>query len=137
MLRERLDKAGLADSVDVDSAGTSDWHVDEDMDRRSRRALEDGGYDPGRHYARRFEPDWFDRRDLVLAMDGQNLADLRRIAPSDALAAGRLQLFGSYADVGDVPDPYTGGPEGFADVRDMVERVADQLVVELGRQLTR
>lgn len=137
VLRDRLRKAGLEAAVTVDSAGTGDWHIGEDMDPRSRKALERGGYDPGRHRARRFQPDWFDRRDLVLAMDEQNLAKLRRMAPAATLEDGRVRLFGGYGDVGPIPDPYSGGQDGFAHVLDLVERGAERLAIQLARLLTR
>jgi protein-tyrosine phosphatase len=137
VLRDRLRKAGLEHAVAVDSAGTGDWHIGEDMDRRSRNALERGGYDADRHRARQFAPDWFDRRDLVLAMDERNLANLRRMAPGGGLEAGRVGLFGSYGDVGAIPDPYVGADDGFTYVLTLVERAADQLTAELADLLTR
>lgn len=138
VLADRLRKAGLEQAVVVDSAGTGGWHVGEDMDRRSRRTLEQAGYDVPPHRARRIEADWFDGRDLVLAMDRSNLSSLERLAGvgrEPGPGPGKVRLFGSFGQVGEVPDPYDGGPEGFVQVLAMVERAADALVEELATTL--
>lgn len=132
VLADRIRQAGLASEIVVDSAGTGGWHVGEDMDPRSRRVLVAAGYEPAVHRARRFDPAWFERLDLVLAMDRRNLSDLRSLAARSGAAGTeeRIRLFGSFAGVGEVPDPYSGGPEGFEHVLGLVERVADTLVGE-------
>jgi protein-tyrosine phosphatase len=130
VLADRLRKAGLDQAVVVDSAGTGGWHVGDDMDRRSRRTLEQAGYDVPRHRARGFEAGWFDECDLVLAMDRSNLGSLERLA-GGGRESGQVRLFGSFGQVGEVPDPYDGGPEGFVQVLAMVEQAADALVEEL------
>src|SRR5260370_20019487 len=126
MLRAELERAGLSARVEVDSAGTGDWHLGEPMDARARAELSRRGYHGAGHRARQFEPSWFKRYDLVLAMDASNLARLRRMAP-DREAAQRTALFlsfdparaGSGGDL-EVPDPYNGGPEEDALVFDLV-----------------
>jgi protein-tyrosine phosphatase len=133
VLEDRLATAGL-DRVEVRSSGTGGWHVGEPMDPRAAATLSDAGYDPTRHRARQHAvPVAADGADLVLAMDGANRRDL--------LAAGvepdRLGLFRDHDPVGtggDVPDPWPGGDEGFAEVLAMVERTADALVDELAAQ---
>jgi protein-tyrosine phosphatase len=139
VLRAELERAGLSGRVEVDSAGTGDWHVGEPMDPRARAELSRRGYDGARHRARQFEPSWFDRYDLVVAMDESNLARLRRAAP-DAQAAGRIVLFRRFdpALAGrhgardlDVPDPYSGGPEDYALVFDLVQPAARGLAEQL------
>jgi protein-tyrosine phosphatase len=132
VLREELAQAGLAGLAEVDSAGTGDWHVGGPMDRRARAELSRRGYDGSAHRARQFQPSWFAQRDLVLAMDLANLADLREMAPG-AAAAGRLLLFRAFdpARPGDpaaddlyqgaVPDPYGGPPEDYRVALDLVQ----------------
>jgi protein-tyrosine phosphatase len=137
VLREKLREAGLAGDVEVDSAGTGDWHIGHGADRRARAALKARGY-PQEHTARQFVHGWFAERDLVLAMDAANLRDLRRLAP-DADTADRVRLLRSYdpdarGDL-DVPDPYYGGRDGFEHVLDLLERACDGLVEELRRTL--
>lgn len=125
VLRAVLDRNGLSDVVAVDSAGTGGWHVGSPMDERAAAALARAGYDGSGHRARRFEARWFAERDLVLAMDRENLRALRRMAPQGA----DLRLFRSFdpdaPEGAEVPDPYYGGPEGFARVLEMVEAAAE------------
>jgi protein-tyrosine phosphatase len=136
VLRHQLDEAGLADRVIVDSAGTGGWHVGERMHPGSRAQLAHEGYDGDAHRARRFDPAWLADRDLILAMDAGNLSDLRRHARNSGHAAEakqRIRLFGEIAGLGntDVPDPYGGGPEDFAQVLTMLEAGMTTLVARL------
>jgi protein-tyrosine phosphatase len=138
ILRAELDRAGLSDRVEVDSAGTGDWHVGAAMDRGARAELSRRGYDGAGHRARQFEASWFRRYDLVAAMDGSNLDRLRRSAP-DQQAADRIAMFRSFdpgaaADL-EVPDPYGGGPEDYALVFDLVQPAARGLAGQLAQIL--
>lgn len=146
VLRAQLSKAGLAGRVVVDSAGTGDWHIGEQMDERAEAQLERRDYDGSAHRARQFDERWLAERDLLLAMDASNLARLRALARhrggksaggksagGESTAPGRIRLFGEVAGLGgaDVPDPYGGGPEEFNRVLDMLEEGAARLVAEL------
>ena len=142
VMRSLVDQAGLTERVEVASAGTGDWHVGERADPRTVQILADRGYDGSAHRARQFEPDWFDRYDLVVALDAANLADLRRMAPPDR--RDEVRLLRSYdasagTDVADldVPDPYYGGSDGFGEALAMVERAChgllDEVVAQIGR----
>lgn len=124
VLEARLADAGLGDVVEVTSSGTGGWHVGDPMDRRAAATLTTAGYDASRHRARQWTGSDTDDADLVLAMDGQNLADL-------AGPTARTRLFRDFdpRDPGsDVPDPYYGGDSGFEEVLAMVERTATALV---------
>jgi low molecular weight protein-tyrosine phosphatase len=121
-------EAGL--DVEVDSAGTGGWHAGDDMDARSRAALETAGYAFARHCAKQFTPEEFATRDVVVALDQGHRDILWWLAAEteDAEAARRkIVLLRSYdpsATPGDldVPDPYYGGRGGFSDVLAQVER---------------
>jgi protein-tyrosine phosphatase len=116
----------------VDSAGTADYHVGSEPDRRAREAARRRGYDMSGMRARRVEPDDFERFDLILAMDRSNWSELRQVAPPVARERIRLFLeFGPEADVMDVPDPYYGGPNGFEAVLDLIEAAARGLLRHL------
>lgn len=135
VMRHKLVAAGLGADIDVESAGTGGWHVGHPPDERATAAAAARGI-VLESRAQRFEVDHFDEFDLILAMDRQNLADMRALAPDDA-AAGKLRLFREFdPEAGaaelDVPDPYYGGERGFEDVLDMVERACDGLLAELG-----
>jgi protein-tyrosine phosphatase len=133
VLRSCLASAGLESSVTVDSAGTGDWHIGQPMNSGARAALTRHGYDGSSHRARQFAVSWFGSRDLVLAMDGCNLADLRRL---DAASSGRVFLFGDVGGGGSVPDPYGGSPEDFDRVLSQLERAAAVVVPRLAQVLS-
>jgi protein-tyrosine phosphatase len=136
VLTTRLARAGLADRVEVTSSGTGGWHVGQPMDERAGATLTGAGYDASRHRAQQFAASWLDDRDLVLAMDASNLADVRaaRAGADDGPDEGRVRLFRDFDPVdpgSEVPDPYYGGDAGFEEVLAMVERTADALVAAL------
>jgi protein-tyrosine phosphatase len=128
VLRAALDEAGLADAVTVDSAGTGDWHIGQGMNRGALAALARRDYDGSAHRARQFKPSWFGSRDLVLAMDSSNLAELRAMG-------GDAELFasvGALPGVTDVPDPYGGSAADFDYVLDLLEAAAPAIIARLG-----
>lgn len=140
VLDHLIERAGMADTVTVTSAGTGDWHVGEPADPRTVAALHERGLDGTEHRARQFTADEFERYDLILAMDRDNYMTLRRLAPADA-DLSRLRMFRSFdpdADDSqlDVPDPYYGGRDGFAHVLAQVERAASGFVQTLREELS-
>jgi protein-tyrosine phosphatase len=135
VLTDRVDAAGLADRVEVVSAGTGGWHVGGPMDRRAAALLTTHGYDASRHVAQQFGPEWFAETDLVLAMDADNYADI--VAQGPDACVRMFRDFDPRADEHDrdVPDPYFGGDDGFAAVLAVVERTCDALVAALDAAL--
>ncbi len=135
ILTDLVDLAGLAGKVSVSSCGTGTWHLGEPMDPRAAAALLAEGHDPSGHLAQKFTPDWLDK-DLVLAMDAKNLVDITEGAGESE----RVRMFRSFDPVLpdgaagedlDVPDPFYGGDEGFAEVVAIVERTCNRLLTEL------
>ena len=116
-------KAGLADIMLCDSAGTMDWHTGKLPDARMRQAAKEHGYD-FKGAARQVLTTDLEEFDLVLAMDRSNLADLRLLDTEEAYDE-KIRLFGRYCSGNkfpeEVPDPYYGGEEGFHMVIQMVE----------------
>jgi len=134
VLRAELAAAGLDGAVVVDSAGTGDWHVGDTMDPGAREALASRGHDGSAHRARQFQPSWLPRRDLILAMDARNLADLRRMARREDV--DRIRLFGEVGgltETSDIPDPWGGGPEEFGHVLDLLGAAAPVIAARLAR----
>ncbi|MDL2404069.1 low molecular weight protein-tyrosine-phosphatase [Rhizobium calliandrae] len=111
IFRHLASEAGC--EFEIDSAGTGGWHQGERPDRRSIAAAANHGLDISGQRARRIEVADFDRFDLILAMDQDNLKNLRKFAPADAL--GKLHLFHAFTlgSNKDIPDPYYGGHEDF------------------------
>jgi protein-tyrosine phosphatase len=84
--------------------------------------------------ARRIEDADFERYDLILAMDEENLAELRRRAPPAHRDRLRLVMeFAAGAPARVVPDPYYGGAQGFEEVLDLLEEAVDGLLQEIDR----
>jgi protein-tyrosine phosphatase len=116
-------------ALEVDSAGTAGYHIGEAPDPRMRAAAARRGYDLTALRARIVEPSDFTRFDLILAMDRENLAVLRRRAPEETRERVRLFLeFAPHGELQEVPDPYYGGPNGFEEVLDLVEAAARGLL---------
>lgn len=130
ILRAKLDAAGLAEAVELDSAGTGDWHVGKAPDARAIQAAAGRGYDIGDLRARQVAKDDFQRFDLILAMDQDNLAWLEQLRPG-AGTVPELFLARQGLAVDEVPDPYYGGAAGFERVLDLLESACDGLVAEV------
>lgn len=128
VLRSFVPESGA--DVEVDSAGTGDWHLGEPMNSGALAQLTRRGYEGGSHRARQIDASWLGERDLFLAMDSSNLADLRRMARGIPGAEDRIRLFGEVGGLGgaDVPDPYGGTTEDFAKVLDMLEAAAPHIL---------
>ncbi|MFI0222400.1 low molecular weight protein-tyrosine-phosphatase [Streptomyces lydicus] len=145
VFRTRLAEDGLDGLVEVDSAGTGGWHEGDGADPRTVAVLRAGGYETA-HTARQFHPSWFDRLDLVIALDAGHLRALRRLAPTPQDAV-KVRLLRSYAaeatDKGadlahdlDVPDPYYGDFAGFEECLEMVEAASDGLLTAVRTAVT-
>lgn len=133
VMRAKLAAAGL--DVEVDSAGTHGYHVGAPPDARSQDHALRRGYDLSGLRARQLVAKDFERFDLVLAMDGDNLAHAERLCPPGR--RDRLKLLLDYApQLGQrhVPDPYYGGAAGFEDVLDLVEAACDGLIATVLRR---
>ena len=128
--------AGVA--IELDSAGTGGWHAGELPDPRSRASAAKRGYELT-HRARQFTADDFADFDLVIAMDRENLAildGLRRVyhakLAGDPTGAPPVRLLRSYEPGAprdaEVPDPYSGGADGFEQVLDICERACRGLL---------
>lgn len=127
--------AGLADAIELDSAGTGAWHVGSPPDARASAAAARRGIAMGGCARQVTVADFFEF-DLLLAMDRDNHRELRRLAP-DGEAAAKVRFLREFdlASAGapdlDVPDPYYGGHGGFDRVLDLVEAACAGLLAEL------
>ena len=117
--------------VEIDSAGTADYHVGDPPDPRTQRAALRRGIDLRDLRARRVVPGDFSKFDLILAMDRQNLRDLASLRP--AASTAQLCLFMEYAPDSclEVPDPYYGDEDAFERVLDLTTLAARGLVAAL------
>ncbi len=134
VLRQLVQKAGLASDIAVGSAGTIGFHEGRLPDARMRAAAVKRGY-ALESRARTFTARFFKDYDLIVPMDASNQADVLALAPDEASRA-KVRVFCSFcrshADT-EVPDPYYGGPEGFEYVLDLLEDGCAGLLDELRR----
>ena len=131
-LRARLQAAGLAGEVEVDSAGTGGWHVGNPPDPRAIATAVAHGVDIAMLRARELAVEDFDRFDWILCADRANVRDVLRLAP--AARRERVALLLEWAGIragGEVPDPYTGGQEDFQRVWRLVDSAAQAVVARL------
>jgi protein-tyrosine phosphatase len=135
VMRHLLREHGLEDAVEIDSAGTGDWHVGQPPDARAAGAARERGI-ALEGSARQVTAADFDSFDLILAMDRSNRDDLRALAPTEE-ARERVRLLREYdpravanGDL-EVPDPYYGGQDHFEEVLDLVTRACVGLLDEV------
>ena len=135
VFRQIVEREGLAERVVIDSAGTGEWHIGAPPDPRACRAAAKRGYDITSLRGRQVSRSDFEAFDYVIAMDDENVRALKRLAPREHVR--KIRLFTEFASGGanSVPDPYTGGVEGFELVLDLVEDAARGLLAHVRRQL--
>jgi protein-tyrosine phosphatase len=135
VMRSLVERAGLRERIELESAGTGAWHIDSPPDRRASAAASARGVSlEGR--ARQVRREDFEDFNLLLAMDGENLRELRRAAqgPEERAKVRLLREFDpASADDGDldVPDPYYGGEDGFANVFELVRAACEGLLEQI------
>ena len=128
VMRHLIAERGLAGEIEVQSAGTGGWHAGSPPDARATATAQARGITL-EGAARQVTTADFEDFDLLVAMDRDNLRDLRAIAPPGTEHKLRMLL----ADGRDVPDPYYGGPRGFEQVLDLVQTACEGLLDELQR----
>ena len=133
LFRHLVQRAGLSDKYQVDSAGTSVWHIGEKPDSRMRRVAASHGFEySGR--ARQFTISDFDRFDLIVAMDSTNGTKLMELAKTPE-HKDKIRQMRAFDPQGGpdfaVPDPYYGGIDGFEKVYEIIERSCQGLLTAL------
>lgn len=127
VFRKLVRDAGLADRIEIDSAGTGAWHVGSQPDQRTQAAALRRGLDLSDQRARQVRARDFDEFDLIVAMDRDNLAHIKAMRPSGVQRAEGVRLMLEFSPAAaerrlrDVPDPYSGGPDGFEIVLDLIQ----------------
>lgn len=135
VFRHLVGERRWTDRFEIDSAGTSGWHRGAPPDWRSaevarRRGIELAGA------SRKVTAADLRRFDYVIAMDAENRAalDELRAASGGTAEVRQLREFEPGAGSLDVPDPYYGGPRGFEDVHEIVERACAGLLAHIAAE---
>ena len=132
----KVKEAGLELYFYIDSAGTAAYHIGEGANSKSQAtANRHGVHLPS--VARRFEYADLEEFDLILAMDSSNYHDLRELDRRGRFTdkIKKMRDFDPNPGNGDVPDPYYGGPEGFENVFNIVDRSCEALLNELKKHI--
>ena len=110
--------------IEVDSAGTSDYHIGSQPDKRMIATAFDHGIDISRLRARQFKSDDFDSFDVIFAMDSSNYRHIISLAKDD----NDKQKVKMILENGNVPDPYYGGDEGFEHVYELLHKACQNFL---------
>lgn len=136
VFQKMVDEEGLSKIVEVESAGTSGWHIGEAPDSRTAEVALTRGVDLSQLKGRKAIHEDFHYYDYILAMDNANLLDLISIAPKQHVAnVGLFLEYASKYDEQEVPDPYYGGAEGFDHVFNLVEDASAGLLKHIKSRL--
>ena len=132
VFRALVEREGCADAIAVDSAGTISYHRGEHPDSRMRHAASKRGYRLESR-ARQIRREDLDIFDLIIAMDSENLGDIRSLLRKGE-PGEHIRLLSAFLPDGhpvDVPDPYYGGADGFDLVIDMIEEACPRILEHL------
>ncbi len=130
VFKHKMNTSGLA--LSVDSAGTLGAHAKQKPDHRAQKAGIARGYSFEGIKARKVTKTDFTKFDLILAMDNDNVSELKKVAPADLQHKIHLMLdFASEHEESQVPDPYYGGARGFDYVLDLVEAASDGILAKI------
>lgn len=123
VMRALVERNGMGEMFEIDSAGIGNWHVGELPDRRMRVCGADRGYRLDSR-ARQFSTDDFDKFDYILVMDNENYKRITALAHSQE-DKDKILMFADFAknypDVKTVPDPYYGTEKDFNYALDLIE----------------
>jgi protein-tyrosine phosphatase len=119
--------------IEVDSAGTGNYHVGEHPDTRAIKTAKNFGVDISKHVARQFKKEDFKLFDHIFVMDRSNYENVIRLSNNDE-EKSKVRLYLSLIPnfhLEEVPDPWFGGPEGFIDVFHMLDKATDAFLSEI------
>jgi len=128
ILRKKIRESGL--EIEVDSAGTSSYHIGDPPDSRMSETAKKFGVSIEDLTARQFVVSDFDQFDLIYAMDTSNYTNILSLARNDK-DVSKVKLILNESHPGqdlNVPDPYYGGDQGFIDVFKLLDKATDVIM---------
>jgi len=132
IMNHLIEKSGMEKQIGCDSAGIIGYHAGQKADSRMRAHASRRGYKVT-SVSRQVTPADFDRFDIIVGMDGQNILDLHSVAHSNEKKAKivRMSDYCTRHQINEVPDPYYGGADGFELVLDILEDACEGLLDHL------
>lgn len=133
ILEHKLKKEGLEDKISVDSAATSDYHIDDCPDKRAIRKAAEYGIDISEYRGRQIQAEDFDEFDHIYVMDKSNYENTLEVTRNkeDAEKVKMILNLTHPNSNKSVPDPYFGGEEGFEEVFQMLDAACDVIIEDL------
>lgn len=131
LLRKKVTEQGL--NIEVDSAGTSDYHIGGQPDKRTQENALNHGLDMSFLRARQFTADDFEAFDLIYVMDKSNESNVLSLV-TDSKQKNKVKLILNLLDNSEyteVPDPYYGGEQGFETVYTLLDQATDKILEEI------
>lgn len=122
-----------SENIEVDSAGTADYHIDHSPDKRSIAVANEHKLDISQQKGRQFVPEDFDRFDYIYVMDNSNYEDVIKLARNEKDKRKVNLILNKIfpKENVDVPDPYYGGDDGFKNVYDMLDEATSIIAKEI------
>lgn len=133
ILKKKIRENGMNSWVEVDSCGTSNYHIGDGADPRTIANATKNGVAID-HSARQLTAEDLDRFDFIFAMDKSNYQNILRLASDDQRFRDKVRMmrdFDPLSKGGEVPDPYHGGEQGFQQVFDILDRATDHFIAHL------
>jgi protein-tyrosine phosphatase len=130
IFKKMVKSKGIDKNFEIDSTGTTAYHVGEPADKRMRAHAAKRGYNLT-SVSRKFNPDYdFDHFDLIIAMDNEHISSLKKRArnENDLQKIHKMTDFRKVWNYDEIPDPYYGGEEGFELVLDLLEDSCEGLL---------
>ncbi|ANE47805.1 hypothetical protein SY83_17625 [Paenibacillus swuensis] len=127
--KQQIQQMGLSDKINVDSAGTGDWHIGHPPHVGTQRILDTYGIDYKGMKARQFDLPDFTGFHYIVCMDRKNLQDVLNLQPDSDARTSQIVPFMQFvpgSELEDVPDPYFTG--NFEEVYELVQEGCDQLI---------
>ena len=137
-MAEAIFKHKMADSLllknsRVESSGTANYHVGEDADTRTTAVLSKHGINLN-HSAQQFKLEHLEEFDYIVVMDDANLLDVNKLGKNKTEIIYKMRDFDPVSPNADVPDPWFGGPEGFDQCFDILNRSCEELILFLEKK---
>ncbi len=135
VFKNLVKERGLEEHFVIDSCGTGAWHEGQGAHPETVRIARKRGVILTDHSARQVRKEDFSEFNIIVAMDRSNLRDLERFSESAAVRLFCLREFDPADTEPDVPDPFSGGRDGFELVHDIISRSCENLLNELVSEL--
>ncbi len=132
--RKIVKEKGFEETIEIDSAGTGNWHTGHPPDHRAQAVASRRGVDLSDLRARQVSSRDMDYHDLIIVMDRRNYSDISAMAQSGYQHKIHylLEYSEQYEEL-EIPDPYYGGVHGFDVVMDMIEESCERLLDSIVR----